>query len=121
MYCDTVENINQIVISQYGASSDYDMSGMLALYQPKISLKFNSITNKHRLAFDKHGIFINLSEGKFVNLSYAIATICHEMIHAFDAFEGNLIQLTASMLMKGCTSDMISKQSHFTEMFQKKN
>ena len=95
------------IASQYANGSHVDLSGYLGLYQPHLDFKEDIDGNLNAIKH-KEAIFINTDDHMFAVFGYAIATLCHEMIHCYDANYGTLLPYTASLVKRKAPSDVIN-------------
>lgn len=118
LFVGSTSELNKIILD-YTRGIAIDTDGYLALYQPD----FKQITdvNGLNLTIKKDAIFINIGSYKTASCAYILAAVCHEMIHAYDAHFGQLLQVTNTLIKHRTSSDDISYMSHFTPIFKQKS
>lgn len=98
----------------------FSLKPYLALYFPCLNYLQHKITKKIKLVKVSDGMFLNVGNHRYAECAYMISSLCHEMIHCYDANFSYLLKWTEWMLNNGHTQDEINDGSHFTNTFDQK-
>lgn len=115
------ESILDPIATRFNHNQPFSLKPYLALYFPYLNYFRHKITKKINIIKIADGMFLNIGGHAYAECAYVISSLCHEMIHCYDANFSHLIQWTEWMLNNGHTSDEINDGSHFTDTFEQKS
>lgn len=111
--CGTSGQISGILISLGNTKYTPDIiSRFYAIYMPMakiVGMPFNA-----KFEFESERIFVNISNGK-MTFAFLASSVCHEMIHQYDAHFGDVAKIYKNQELTGQEVDI-----HTTAVFMKK-
>lgn len=103
----------QVIFDKY--NNPQNPNDLYAVYFPIPDWEYINKTNFQDIKLKDQFFIVNISQG-IMNPAFAISTICHEMIHYYDTFYGDIL-LQAYLHFK----KKIQFDEHTTEIFKQKS